>query len=139
MEDSKGWWINNFKTYIHEQLHARSLIKGHNKDLKSIYASHRAMEEGVVEYLAQSICKRDKIPFSTSYDEYVKPLKSINSIVYKNRLSDYDFAKMLFDIPMEERYNKIESIVNQYTLNDKKYNRKRKHRLTLSLKQLESG
>ena len=87
------------KTVIHEHLHARS-VSYYNKE---IYNRYQNIEEGAVELYAQEICKTNKVRYTESYEDKVKPLVIINNILRNG--DRYSFAKQLFDIALPERYN----------------------------------
>lgn len=97
---------SGIKTVVHEHLHARSVSYYDPKT----YAKHRNLEEGPVELYAQEICKLNKIRFTESYTDKVKPLRIVNNIL-KNG-DRYSFAKQLFDIPLSERYNWLKEQVD---------------------------
>lgn len=88
-----------FKTVVHEHLHARSISYFDPKT----YLRHRSAEEGVVELFAQEICRKNGIEFKGAYSEQVQPLCIVNNILRNG--DRYTFAKQLFDIPLPERYN----------------------------------
>ena len=96
------------KTIIHELLHTRSAIRyGREK-----YENNRPMEEGVVELLAQEICKKENIQYRESYQKYVSSLRKINSLVSIEE-NDFLFGKKLIEMPIDERYNWIVGIINE--------------------------
>lgn len=98
------------KTIIHEHLHARSV--SYYSALQ--FSLNRPMEEGTVELFAQEICKRNKIPCRKAYPKFVNPLRSINAIVHI-RTNDYDFASVLFELPMGGRYRWLRTqILREY-------------------------
>ncbi|MDO4803875.1 MAG: minor capsid protein [Lachnospiraceae bacterium] len=96
--------VYNIKTFIHEDLHSRSISAYAQENRKAIYIANRGIEEGVVEYLSQEICKRNGIPYQESYTVWVNSLRQIKRIVVP-RVDDYDFAKELIEVPLDERYN----------------------------------
>ena len=96
--------VYNIKTFIHEDLHSRSISAYAQESRKAIYIANRGIEEGIVEYLSQEICKRNSIPYQESYTVWVNSLRQIKRIVAP-RVDDYDFAKELIEVPLDERYN----------------------------------
>ena len=97
------------KNCIHEQLHARSGSKA-GEDLFRIF---RPLEEGTVELFTQEICKDRKISYSRSYKKYVKPLRIIQSMCNICQ-TDLEFAKILFEKPLNQRYNFLKEYVDAY-------------------------
>ena len=93
-------------TLIHEELHARSSSWFSKND----YIAAREYEEGVVEYITQEICKLHGIPHTATYDEFVGPLKYIKGVVAPDG-SDLEFAMRLIDIPLNQRYNSIITMI----------------------------
>lgn len=108
----------NIKTFIHENLHARSMSLYPESQRQFIYRANRRIEEGVIEYLSQEICKKSNIPYKDSYIDWVKSLKSLKRIT-DPMSSDYDFAKTLIDIPLNERYNYIKQTVEKHKQSSK--------------------
>lgn len=97
------------KTVIHEHLHARSIsCVGSEEEVKRMYSLHYKIEEGSVELYAQEICKMYGIQYHQSYPQYVDPLRSINKLCNIS-WNDAEFAKLLFDQPVENRYNWLEN------------------------------
>lgn len=103
----------NIKTYIHENLHSRSMSRYNESERQFIYETNRRIEEGTVELLSQEICKRSYIPYKESYKERVNALRDFKRII-EPMTSDYDFAKSLIDIPLAERYNYISQSIKQF-------------------------
>ena len=85
------------KTIIHEHLHARSSSRMIKK-----FRKYRWYEEGACELLAEEICKKNRIKYKTSYEEYVDALREFNKISGKYE-EDYVFAIELFKIDMDKR------------------------------------
>ena len=69
-----------------------------------------------MEYMAQQVCERAGIPYTASYTEGVNALKDIHKVLDPRR-SEYDFAKSIFDIGTDIRYNHIANKVNEYKVN----------------------
>lgn len=84
---------------LHEQLHARSISYYDGQ----VYTQYRNIEESAVQLMAEEICIKEGIEVIRSdYDELTEALKQI-----ADRIgilgSYYDFAKILLEIPVEER------------------------------------
>ena len=103
--------ISSIKTFVHENLHSRS-VSYFNVET---FSYHRIMEEASVEFLAQSICKEAGVPFSKAYSKYVDALADIHSIVFSS-VEESTFIKDLFDIDMDKRYTYIVQRANQFKL-----------------------
>ena len=69
--------------------------------------------------MAQQICERAKIPYNPSYNERVNALKDIR-LILEPKISEYDFAKTIFDMNEDLRYNFIANRVNAYKINSPK-------------------
>lgn len=84
---------------LHEQIHARSISYYEQKT----YFQYGSIEEASVEFMVEEICKQENIEIIPSlYDDMVEALRKIgNRIGIYN--TDYDFAKKLIKIPVEER------------------------------------
>ena len=121
--------VGNIKTYIHEDLHSRSA----SHFSPDTYARHKASEEAAVEYMAQQICERAKIPYNPSYTERVNALKDIRSIL-EPKTSEYDFAKAVFDMDENLRYTYIANRVNDYKINTRKMRDEVRDRLNEDLR-----
>ena len=91
----------------------RSVVTYGPKDGPLIYINNINMEEGVVEYLTQEICKKKGISYHKTYKDQVKAIKRVRQIT-RSKQSEYGFAKELFDIPLLERYNYVNKIVTDY-------------------------
>ena len=78
-----------------------------------IYKRNVKVEEGTVEYLSREIASKAYISGNNSYNTYVNALKDIKNIIDVES-PHYDFAKRLIDIPLDERYNDIENMVEDY-------------------------
>ena len=107
------------KTEIHELLHQHS-EGGQNKVYVAIFKN---IEEGSVELLAQEICHAKGIKigqFDYSYTPYVDALRQINKLsgAYK---TDYDFAKAVFDKPLEKRAEFLKSFGDSVAKNEKRF------------------
>jgi hypothetical protein len=99
---------------IHEHLHARSVSYWPPE----VYFANAKLEEGVVELLAQEICKDSKIAFSDyAYKDLVGRLRFFNKAtsLYEN---DLEFAKALFDVDLPMRRDWLQQILA--ALEDKK-------------------
>ena len=96
--------VYNIKTYIHENIHARSLSRYDRGQREAIYEEYKRIEEGSVEYLAQEICKRNSLPFTGSYSKRVNALRELRELIFPE-MDDYNFAKKLIEIPVAKRYN----------------------------------
>lgn len=105
--------LYDIKTIIHEDLHARSYCIYPVEKRSDILKRNIAIEEGTVEYLSQIICDNSNIRWTEGYHTYVKALKDIKKIVDPVS-SDFEFAKKLIEIPLDERYNALEKIVDEY-------------------------
>ena len=66
-----------------------------------------------MEYVSQEICKMVHASFGESYCEWVGALRDIKRIV-SPKSTDYEFAKTLLDIPLEDRYNYLVNITEAY-------------------------
>lgn len=99
--------LYNVKTYIHENLHARSISRYDRKHRKDVYEIYKRIEEGTVEYLSQEICKKSNLPYSVSYSKRVDALRELRELIAPD-MNDYDFAKKLIEIPTAKRYNYLE-------------------------------
>ena len=107
------------KTEIHELLHQHS-EGGQNKVYVAIFKN---IEEGSVELLAQEICHAKGIKigqFDYSYTPYVDALRQINKLsgAYK---TDYDFAKAVFDKPLEKRAEFLKSFGDSVAKDEKRF------------------
>ena len=109
----KRGYENDIKKHIHEHLHMRSVVTYGPKYGPLIYINNINMEEGVVEYLTQEICKKKGISYHKTYKDQVKAIKRVRQIT-RSKQSEYGFAKELFDIPLLERYNYVNKIVTDY-------------------------
>lgn len=84
---------------LHEQLHARSISY---YDWQ-VYIQYRNIEESAVQLMAEEICIKEGIEVIRSdYDELTEALKQIAYRIGTFR-SYYEFAKILLEIPVEER------------------------------------
>ena len=102
-----------FKTVVHEHLHARSVSYFDPET----YLQYQAAEEGAVELFAQEICQKNGVKYKGAYSEKVQPLCIINNILRNG--DRYSFAKHLFDIPLPERYNWLRGEADQLILTGK--------------------
>lgn len=90
---------------LHEHLHACSCSYFSPND----YYNYMKIEEATVELLAEEICKKEKIEvLDTQYNNFVKSLIKLNSIISKNN-NIFNFAKDLFNISMIKRLDWLES------------------------------
>jgi hypothetical protein len=62
------------------------------------------IEEASVELFAQEICIRNGVEYERSYSAIVSPLERIRNIL-RSYEDPYDFAKALFEVDMDERYD----------------------------------
>ena len=106
-EDNTG----NLKTYIHENLHSRSA----SHFSSTTFSRSRASEEASVELMSQQICQRAGIAHNSSYVKQTNALKEIRTILFP-QMSEYEYAKEVFDMPEDMRYTNIVNSVNQYRL-----------------------
>ncbi|MCM1224665.1 MAG: phage minor capsid protein, partial [Lachnospiraceae bacterium] len=101
------------KTYIHEMLHSRS-----GSYLNPVsYLPYRKMEEATTEFLAREICKREGISFGYKARLDVDALIKINGII-KIEKSNFDFAQMLYNKDIQNRYIWLENKVKRHLLNN---------------------
>lgn len=104
----------NLKTYIHENLHARSISRiGDPKSIREVYERNKPIEEATVEYLTQEICKQNDIPYGMSYVTWVDALRDVKKVVAP-REENYEFAKKLIELPTDQRYNHLKQAVDDY-------------------------
>lgn len=130
--------VYDLKTYIHENLHSRSISRIDPKDQLAVYANWRQVEEGTIEYLTQAICNKCHITCNRSYTLYVDSLRDIQKIV-SPKLTEYDYAKNLIAIPLDKRYNEIENTVNKYFAETQKVRESVRNRLIAALENLKGG
>lgn len=121
-----------FKTVIHEHLHARSVSHFD----RETFIKYRPLEEGCVEMFAQEICKVNDIPYHTAYKNYVRDLRMINSITRYG--DDFKFAKDLFDIPLPNRYNWLR-MQAEYAVKSRRMADKTKTALWTAINNLRGG
>lgn len=100
---------SSIKTTVHEHLHARSCSYFD----PVVYANNKRIEEGAVELLAEEICRANGINYTETYQKWVSPLRSINSVA-QIRETDFDFAKALIDVDLPSRYNWLRNAVDDY-------------------------
>lgn len=101
-------------TILHEQLHAHSISYFD----KETYKKYKRIEEATVELYTKEICKKENIiNIKSEYDNWVNNLKKINNKL-KIKDNDFDFAKELFNIPVNKRLDFLENEIEQY-LKDK--------------------
>lgn len=105
--------LYDIKTVIHEDLHARSYSIFPEEMRSNIFRKNIAIEEGTIEYLSQIICDESNIRWTAAYPKYVKALKDIKKIISPTS-SDFEFAKKLIEIPLDERYNTLNRMVDDY-------------------------
>lgn len=92
---------------IHELLHSCSVSYYD----KNTYIQNQIIEEASVELLKQEICDKYGILNSKGYPEYVMILRNLNNTLSYD--SDMDFAKVLYNIPLEYRYKWLEGEVDK--------------------------
>ncbi len=104
---------------LHEMLHSCSV--SYYRENPEIFAKNQKIEEGTVQLLTEQICLDKGIAFNATYTNEVNALKDINEkINFGTDLEfDLEFAKEIFDIPLEERYNKLydKAIQEMFTKN----------------------
>ena len=89
---------------LHEQLHAHSISYFD----KETYDKYGEIEEATVQLYAQEISRKEGIHIIPSeYDENINILKEINNKVHIGK-DDFEFAKTLFEKPVNERIDFIE-------------------------------
>ena len=103
--DSKDIWIradyrNNLSTIVHEHLHARSI--GYYNRSRGV----TAIEEATVQYLTEEIIADKGMTPQKAYGNLVNAIRTIRTVIAP-RQTDYEFARKLFDIPLERRYNEL--------------------------------
>lgn len=97
---------------LHEQLHARSVSYFDRK----VYKKCLNIEEASVQFLTQEISKLENIEIIESvYDNMVDELRNINRIA-KFKEKDIDFAKELFSIDLDKRFEWLENKVSQFAI-----------------------
>jgi SPP1 gp7 family putative phage head morphogenesis protein len=85
---------------LHEHLHAHSISY---YDYNT-YIKNEGIEEATVQFFAQEISKIENIIIESSkYDDLVEGLKIINKVLNSGLVSDFDFAKKLFEINVNDR------------------------------------
>lgn len=103
---------------LHEQLHAHSISYYD----QYIYKRYSKIEEATVELYTKEIGKRENIKnVASMYDGKVNVLKKINKKVGIAE-TDFDFAKVLFDKPVNKRLDfledKIYEVMQQGNIQD---------------------
>lgn len=102
----------DYATVMHELIHARSI--SYYDD--TVYARFRGIEEGSVELLTEQICKKNKVPFVSTYEEEVKHLLRVNRRA-KIFVDDFEFAKELINVDITKRLEwLISKAYTQYNL-----------------------
>lgn len=109
---SKDIWIradyrNDLSTIVHEHLHARSI--GYYNRPRGI----TAIEEATVEYFTEEIIAAKGMTPRKTYENLVNAIRTIRTVIAP-RQTDYEFAKKLFDIPLERRYNELGRMYTDY-------------------------
>ena len=100
---------HDLSTIVHEHLHARSIgrLTGN-----AIYTIGK-MEEGSVQYLTEEILINKGVTPRKTYTKYVNAIRRIRTVIAP-RQTDYEFAKKLFDTPIETRYNELRRMYDDY-------------------------
>ena len=93
-------------TIWHEMLHSCSV--SHYDE--QTYILNEAIEEASVEFLKQQICRQKGIMDVQSYPIQVRILQVINERFAYG--TDIEFAKRLFNVPLPNRYQWLEDIVD---------------------------
>lgn len=123
-EDNTG----NIKTHIHENLHSRSA----SHYSSSVYYRNMASEEASVELMAQQVCQKAGVAYNASYAKQVNTLKEVRTILFP-KMSEYDYAKKVFDMPEDMRYTNIANSVNHCYLKNPHVRKAVRDRLTGAL------
>ena len=123
--------VGNVKTHIHENLHSRSA----SYFSPDTFARNKASEEASVEYMSQQICIRAGVPYTPSYTEGVGALQDLRTILFP-QVSEYDFAKTVFDKDEDMRYTYIVNSVNAYKVDNPNMRKAVRDRLNEDLRVL---
>lgn len=98
---------------LHEHLHAHS-ISYYDRD---IYKKYKNIEEATVEFYTKEIGKQENIiNVKSEYDNLVENLKLLNNKLKLDK-NNFDFAQRLFNIPVLERLDFLESEIQKYLVN----------------------
>ena len=87
-----------YDTVCHELLHSRSCSHFTTDD----YEQNQIIEESSVELFTEEICKRKGLDYGKSYALSVNSLRRINRKL-KLYEDDFDYARELFNVPMDQR------------------------------------
>lgn len=88
---------------LHEQIHARSI--SYYKE--EIYSQYENIEEASVQFMAQEISIMEGVEIiDSSYDKMVDALREIGKRIGICK-TDYDFAKLMIEMPVPERLDWI--------------------------------
>lgn len=88
---------------LHEQIHARSI--SYYKE--EIYFQYENIEEASVQFMAQEISMMEGVEsIDSSYDKMVDALRQIGRRIGICK-TDYDFAKLMIEMPVPERLDWI--------------------------------
>lgn len=92
----------------HEMLHSCS-ASHYNSD---VYSANEYIEEATVEWLKQQICKEKDIINTYAYEDKTLVLQALNESFSFG--TDMEFAKEIFNIPLPERYQWLENMVDEH-------------------------
>lgn len=92
----------------HEMLHSCS-VSHYNSD---VYSANEYIEEATVEWLKQQICKEKDIINTYAYEDKTLVLQALNESFSFG--TDMEFAKEIFNIPLPERYQWLENMVDEH-------------------------
>lgn len=87
-----------YSDLLHELLHARSISYYDSK----VYLEFQKIEEGSVELFTEQICKRNKMPYLSTYEEEVRHLLRVNRRA-KIFANDFDYARELINVDVPNR------------------------------------
>ena len=91
----------------HEMLHSCS-ASHYNSD---VYSANEYIEEATVEWLKQQICKEKDIINAYAYEDKTIVLQALNESFSFG--TDMEFAKEIFNVPLPERYQWLETRVDE--------------------------
>lgn len=100
------------KTVIHEHLHARSISRTGLFNMDNL-----GYEEGVVELLAEELCKRNGVKYQDSYRRYVNPLRELHKAI-GNGQDILDFSIELFGVDVKNRESWLKTKVDAWAENN---------------------
>ena len=123
-EDDAG----NIKKHIHGKLHLRSA----SHYSSSVYYRNMSSEEASIELMVQQVCQKAGVAYNASYVKQVNTLKEVRTILFP-QMSEYDYAKKVFDMPEDMRYTNIANSVNDYYLKNPHVRKAVRDRLTSAL------